>query len=323
MASSHTTHMLKPQRYWYTFGPNTPALTIQPGDTIIACTRDARGLDEEMRPLPVEMKQQSDDTLYRESNPLCGPIYVIGAEVGDTLVVNIHRIRLNRSYAWSRFMPRFGSFTGEGPGRTLLLNQPLEERLFDWHLDLEKMTATLDLPQSRLGRAEIPLRPFLGSIGVAPRFGRVEMSLSPGEYGGNMDYREVTENTTLYLPVWVKGAYLAFGDVHAAQGDGEICGVALETTAEVTLEIGLEKGKTISWPRLDDGQHLAAIGSTRPLEDCARLAHLELLDWLESDYGFDRWEAFQLMSQVGSMHVANMVDPNYTVAARFPKRYLP
>ena len=323
MHTGVTMHRLEPDRFWYTFGPNPPALTVGPGDAVIARTRDARGLDEEGQPLPTEMKQQSADTAYRESNPLCGPIYVEGAEVGDTLIVRIRRIRLNSPYAWSRFMARFGSFTGEGPGRSLLLNPPLEERLFEWELDLEKMAGTLQLPLSRLGKAEIPLRPFLGSIGVAPSFGRVEMSLSPGEYGGNMDYREIVEGTTLYLPVWVKGAYLSFGDVHAAQGDGEICGVALETTAEVTLEVDLDKGRAIAWPRLDDGEYLAAIGSTRPLEDSLRLAHLELLSWLERDYGFDRWEAFQLLSQVGSIHVANVVDPNYTVAARFPKRYLP
>ena len=318
-----TMHRLEPIHYWFTFGPNPPALRVKPGDSLMARTRDARGFDEEMQPLPVEMKQHSENTKYRESNPLVGPIYVEGAEVGDALAVNIRRIRLNRPSAWSRFMIRFGSFTGEGPGRSLLLNPPLEERQFEWRLDLQRMVGVLDLPQSRLARAEIPLRPFLGCIGVAPNFGRVEMSLTPGEYGGNMDYPEITEGTTLYLPVWVKGAYLAFGDAHAAQGDGEICGVALETTAEVVVEIGLEKGKKISWPRLDDGEHIAAIGSTRPLDDCVRLAHVELLDWLEADYGFDRWEAFQLLSQVGSMRVGNVVDPNYTVAARFPKRYLP
>jgi amidase len=314
---------LEPSQYWYTFGPNPPALHVEAGASVTARTRDARGLNEEMQPLPDAMKQRSQSTVYRESNPLVGPIFVEGAEVGDTLVVHVRRIRLNRPYAWSRFMERFGSFTGEGPGRSLLLNAPLEERLFDWQLDLERMVGVLDLPQSRLARAEIPLRPFLGCIGVAPRFGRVEMSLSPGEYGGNMDYPDVTEGTTIYLPVWVDGAYLALGDVHAAQGDGEICGVALETTAEVVLEIDVEKGKAISWPRLDDGEHIAVLGSTRPLEDCIRLAHLELLSWLEEDYGFDRWEAFQLMSQVGSMHVGNVVDPNYTVGAKFPKRFLP
>ncbi|MBC8231439.1 acetamidase/formamidase family protein [bacterium] len=167
------------------------------------------------------------------------------------------------------------------------------------------------------------MHPFIGSIGVAPRYGRTEMSLTPGEYGGNMDCVETKAGTTLYLPVWVRGGYFAFGDIHAAQGDGEICGVALETTAEVTVTLEVIKGKSIEWPRMEDETHIMTAGSGRPLMDALRIAHVELVKWLVDDYGFEKWEAFQVISQVGTTRIGNVVDPNYTVVAKFPKKFLP
>jgi acetamidase/formamidase len=225
--------------------------------------------------------------------------------------------------AISKQNTNFGSLTGEGPGRILLYNDPIPTIWYEWHLDLERQVGVMELPNSRLGQVEVPLQPFIGSIGVAPRFGRVEMTLTPGEFGGNMDYMEVCEGATLYLPVWVEGAYLSFGDVHAVQGDGEVNGTALEVPAEVTLHIEVLKGRTADWPRLENETHIMALGSTRPLMDCVRLAQMELLGWLVSEYGFQREEAWQLSGQVSSMRIGNVVDPCYTVAARFPKAFLP
>jgi acetamidase/formamidase len=276
-----------------------------------------------MDPMPEELKQRSEVTEFRESNPLVGPIYIEGAEVGDTLAVHILDIALNRHYAWSRHIEHFGCFTGEGPGKRLFLNEPIPEELFDWKMDFQRNVATLQLSKSKIRKVEIPLHPFIGSIGVAPRYGRIEMSLTPGEYGGNMDCVETKTGTTLYLPVWVRGGYLAFGDIHAAQGDGEICGVALETTAEVTVRIEVIKGKSIEWPRLEDESHIMTAGSGRPLMDALRIAHVELVKWLVDDYGFEKWEAFQVISQVGTTRIGNVVDPNYTVVAKFPQKFLP
>jgi acetamidase/formamidase len=123
--------------------------------------------------------------------------------------------------------------------------------------------------------------------------------------------------------VRVPGALFFTGDVHAAQGDGELCGVACEVTARVTLRFGLEKGKTIAWPRIESPTELMAVGSTRPLEDAARIAWVELITWLVADHGFDRWEAYQLLTQAGRMRVGNMVDPKYSMVARIDKRFLP
>ena len=317
-----TIHKLEPRVYNYTFGPNEPVLVIKSGDIVVAPTRDAGGFNEKMEPIPEEQKQRSEVTFFCERNPLVGPIYVEEAQPGDTLAVTIQKIRLNRNYAWSRHRAHFGCLTGEVPGKQMLLNEPVPESKFDWQLVLERNVGILELKESKLKRIEIPLHPFLGSIGVAPRFGRIEMSLTPGEYGGNMDCIETKEGTTLYLPVSVRGAYLAFGDVHAAQGDGEICGVALETTAEVTLKLEVIKGKSIEWPRLEDDRHIMTTGSGQPLMDCVRIAQVELVKWLVDDYGFEKWEAFQVISQAVIMRIGNVVDPNYTVIAKFPKKYL-
>lgn len=321
--SEHSLHRLLPQRYYYTFGPHEPALRIRSGDTVIAETRDAFGYDAQRSPLPEAMKQQSPGASLKESNPLVGPIYVEEAREGDLLAVHIRHIRLNRDFAISQQQSNFGSLTGERMGYHLLYNDPISDLWYEWQLDLDHNIGILELPNSRLKRVEVPLLPFIGSIGVAPRFGRVEMTLSPGEFGGNMDCVETCEGTTLYLPVWADGAYLFFGDVHALQGDGEINGVALEATAEVTLEIEVKPGVRAEWPRLENDTHIMVAASARPLDDCVRLAQMELLRWLVEGYGFQREEAWQLNAQVGTMRIGNMVDPMYTVAAKFPKKYLP
>lgn len=317
------TYRIEPQVFYYTFGPHEPALHIHSGDTIIAETRDALGYDAQRNPLSESMKQQAQGTTLRESNPVVGPIYVEEAEEGDLLAVHIRRIRLTRDFAISAQSSHFGSLTGESPGHTLLYNEPIPTLWYEWQLDLQQRIGILELPNSRLKRVEVALNPFIGSIGVAPRFGRVEMTLTPGEYGGNLDCVETGEGTTLYLPVWVRGAYLSFGDVHALQGDGELNGTALEVTAEVTLEIEVLKGRQAEWPRLENETHIMVAGSTRPLMDCVRLAQRELLRWLVEEYGFQREEAWQLNSQVGTMRIGNVVDPCYTVVAKFPKTCLP
>ena len=317
------THQLKPEIFYYTYGPHEPALIIKDGDTVVTETRDSAGYDAQRQPLPDEMKQRLSGTSLKESNPGIGPIFVEGAREGDMLAVHIEGIELSRDFAMSKQTEHFGSLSGEWDGHELLYNEPIETIWYEWKLDRKKMVGILDLPKSQLGHAEVELNPFIGSIGVAPRFGRIETTLTPGEFGGNMDCVETRQGTTLYLPVWVDGGYLIFGDIHAVQGDGEVNGTALEVTAKVTLRIEVIKGKGSDWPRLENDTHIMVIGSTRPLMDCVRLSQIGLLNWLLEDYGFDREEAWQLMAQVGSMRIGNIVDPCYTVVSKFPKKYLP
>jgi acetamidase/formamidase len=197
-------------------------------------------------------------------------------------------------------LPNFGALTGET--YTAMLNKPLPEKTYIWKLNLEKNVGTLDLPNSKIGKVEIPLHPFLGTVGVAPNFGEAVISLTPAEHGGNMDCVETKEGTTLYFPVFVEGGLFMLGDGHAAQ---------------------VIKGKSINWPRFEDDEHIMVAGSTRPVIDAFRSAQVELINWLVEDYGFDRWDALQLVSQVGVTRIGNVVDPKYTVVAKFPKRYLP
>ena len=183
--------------------------------------------------------------------------------------------------------------------------------------------ARLALPKSRRKEVEIPLHSFLGCVGVAPEHGESHTTMTPSRHGGNMDCPTVTAGNTIYLPVFVPGALLLMGDCHAAQGDGELCGSGLEVSCQVRFTVDLVKDWPISWPRLESERHIMAIGSVRPLDAAYAIAHVELLDWLVQDYGFESFEALQVLSQVGSARVGNVVDPNYSVVARFPKRYLP
>lgn len=317
-------HHVLSEIVYYTFGPHPPVLRVRPGDRIVAGTVDARNWDHTGEQVPMSQRQPSPDTELRFSNPQIGPFYVEGAEPGDTLVVRILDIALNRDWGWSALNPGFGGLVIEsrmnGPTG---LNEPLPEQLYRWQIDLKRLTGRLELPGSRLGVIEIPLHPFLGCIGVAPRYGQVIFSMAPAEHGGNMDSPETCVGATVYLPVFVRGAYLFFGDVHAAQGEGETCGSAVETTADVTVEVDLQKGKGIRWPRFENEDHIMVAGSTRPLIDAFRIAHVELIDWLVQDYGFERLEALQVVTQVGTARIGNVVDPNYTIVAKFPKKYLP
>jgi acetamidase/formamidase len=141
--------------------------------------------------------------------------------------------------------------------------------------------------------------------------------------GGNLDNKHLTAGSRLYLPIEVAGGLFSIGDGHAAQGDGEIDGAAVESSFDVTFTVDLIKGKTISWPRLENDEVIMSIGSTRPLIDALRIACVDLINWLVEDYGDDELEANQLLGQAARIEVANVVDPQYSVACQLEKKYLP
>lgn len=251
-----------------------------------------------------------------------GPFWIEGATPDDTLVVRIVRLRPNRGNAVSAVNPG-GISAVAADGRTRMLNEPLPARRFEWTLDLARNVGILELPNSASKRIEMPLKPMLGRLAVAPAGGEAFGGLWPGNFGGNMDAADAREGTTVYLPIFHDGALFYFGDGHALQGDGEIAGSGLETTMDVTLHFDLIKGQRIRWPRMEDADDIMVAGSARPLVDAFRIAQVELIDWLVDDYGFERMEAYQVVSQGGHTRVANVVDPNYTIVAKFPKRLLP
>jgi acetamidase/formamidase len=251
-----------------------------------------------------------------------GPFYIEGATTNDTLVVKILTLRLNRDTAVSAVNPS-GISAVAGDSRTRILNDPLPARRFEWQLDRERNVGILELPNSASKRFEVPLRPMLGRLAVAPQGDEAFGGLWPGNFGGNMDSSDAREGTTVYLPIFHEGALFYFGDVHALQGDGEIVGSGLETTADVTFQFDLIKGRRIRWPRMEDENDIMVAGSVRPLVDAFRIAQVELIDWLVTEYGFEKMEAYQVVSQAGHSRIANVVDPNYTVMAKFPKKLLP
>jgi acetamidase/formamidase len=288
-----------------TFAVREPVLHIKPGTVLISQTNFGGYYTEEGGSFPGEV----------------GPFYIEGATTEDVLVVKILKVAPNSEYAASRHYGDFGGLASDA--RTRMLNDPIPDRRYLWRLDHEDMTATTELPDSRVDRVTIDLQPMLGRIAVAPRGEEAFSGLWPGDFGGNMDAPELRAGSTVYLPVFHDGAYFYFGDGHARQGQGEVSGTGLETSMDVEFEIDVIKGKTIDWPRIEDDGYIMVAGSARPLIDAFRIAHVELIEWLEEEYGFGRWDAYQLVSQVGEATVANIVDPVYTVVAKFPKRYLP
>jgi amidase len=291
-----------------TFAVRPPVLRIRPGTAVESRTFSRPGdyYDKPGGPWPGEV----------------GPFFIEGATPDDTLVVRIVRLRPNRDTAVSAVNPN-GISAVAGDSRTRILNDPLPPRRFVWQLDRRRNVGILDLPNSASKSIEMPLRPMLGRLAVAPAGAEAFGGLWPGNFGGNMDAADAREGTTVFLPVFHDGAYFYFGDGHALQGDGEICGSGLETTMDVTLEFDLIKGRKIRWPRMEDADDIMVAGSARPLVDAFRIAQVELIEWLVDEYGFEKLEAYQVVSQGGHSRIANVVDPNYTVVAKFPKRLLP
>ena len=298
---------IRTDRYSYVFGPYAePVATVRSGEVVDIFTEDA-----------FESKVQSEADLptrvldFPYLNPQTGPLYVEGARKGDTLAVEVLEIEPTRDFVVSAFIPEFGGLTGTT--QTALLNEPLPERVFVYPL----RDGAVELPGGR----HVPYEPFLGTIATSPEIEAIA-TLVPGPFGGNMDVPDTCPGNVVRLPVSVEGAYFYTGDAHAAQGDGELCGVACEVTARVRLRLSVEKGSPVKWPRIESETELMAVGSARPMEDAARIAWVELIDWLEADYGFGRLEAYQLLTHAGRMRVGTMVDPLYSVVARLDKRYL-
>jgi amidase len=308
-----TTAAAQPVKYVPTAGVQTfavrpPVLTLKPGQIVETQTFSRPG-------------DYYDPKVAGSWPGEVGPFYIEGAAPGDTLVVRILKLAPNRDTAISNVTAT--SISGvAADSRTRMLNEPLPPRRFVWQIDRARSMGILDMPASAMKRIEIPLKPMLGRVAVAPAGEEAWGGLWPGDFGGNMDASDVTAGTTVYLPVFHPGALFYFGDFHALQGDGEIAGSGLESTADVTFQFDVIKGKRIRWPRLEDDEHIMVAGSIRPLMDALRIAYVELIEWLVADYGFDKMDAYQVASQAGVVRVANVVDPNYTVIAKFPKRLL-
>ncbi|QTF07240.1 acetamidase [Brenneria izadpanahii] len=297
------------QEFHYTIGPySTPVLTIEPGDRVIVDTRDAfEGAIQSEQDIPSQLLKMPF------LNPQNGPIMVNGAEKGDVLAVYIESMlpRGDDPHGICAMIPHFGGLTGTD--LTALLNDPLPEKVRLIKLDSEKVYWSK--------RHTLPYKPHIGTLSVSPEIDSIN-SLTPDNHGGNMDVPDIGPGSITYLPVRSPGGRLFIGDAHACQGDGEICGTAVEYPSVTTIKVDLIKNWSINWPRMENDTAIMSIGSARPLEDATRIAYRDLIYWLVEDFGFEQWDAYMLLSQCGKVRLGNMVDPKYTVGAMLNKTLL-
>ena len=277
---------------------NPPAVHVEPGETISVETQDTfNGL--------VRKEGDHRDLIKKPyGNPQSGPIYINEADKGDTLAVHILKIdaRIGQAandMSWGR--NGMAEFLGQDIPRATRIC-PVKDGKVWWN------------PQVGL-----PYAPMVGTIGTAPAIGAPTTNPA-GPYGGNMDLKEVTVGNTLYLPVSVPGALLHLGDVHATQGDGEVCGTALEMPATVTMKLDLIKGKAIERPRIESLEHIMCVATGNPMERSIARAYSDLFLWMEEDFGVSRWDAYSLCTQVGEISVGYFFIG--TVAVKIRKEYV-
>jgi acetamidase/formamidase len=306
-ASAPREHTFEPKEFHRVFsGAIQPVLHIYPGDVIKTWSVDAGGVDAK------------GVTRSPGGNPLTGPFYVEGVLPGDTLAVKLRRIRLNRntavsteSIAMHAVIPYYAA-----------QHRPLRDDTSHWLLDQEKLVGRLAKPSTALKDYTVPLRPFLGCIGVAPPDHMVFRSGYPGSFGGNMDYNRLTEGTTLYLPVAQPGALLFVGDGHAAQGDGELTGNALETSMDIEIAVDLIPGRSTQMPRAENNEFLMAMGIAGSLTEALQIATTEMARWLEETHKVSGTDVASVLGTAMRYDIAEVVDPYVNVVALVPKKLL-
>jgi acetamidase/formamidase len=299
-----TRHIFEPSVFHNAIGAGSPVLTIRDGDTVVAATADAWGVDRDGR------------QVASKPNPMTGPFFVEGAEPGDTLSVEIVSLTPSRDTGWT-----FAPLAANVVDPAHVAHMPERRRLI-WAIDRERGVARLAEPSAALRDWSVRLAPMIGCFGVAPAEGQAITTATSGPYGGNMDYRRFAPGATAHLPVFVKGALFYLGDGHACQGDGEISGTGIETSFAMEFTVRLAKGRTIAWPRGETAEEIFTVGNARPLDQALQHATTEMLAWLASDYGLDAIAASQVLGQAVRYDVANVFNPAYSVACRIARSAL-
>jgi acetamidase/formamidase len=299
----------------YTFGGVAPTHRIAPGTRIVSWTEDCfDGAVTKPDQLPSKVVPPGHD------NPQTGPFFIEGAMPGDTLVIRIEKLEPARNVGLSSWFPGFGALNGTD--RTAMLGHDLPETLWIYEVDAAKRLVRTQSSDKRFSW-EVPLTPFLGCLGVAPSGGEARSTVVPGNFGGNMDCPDVRAGNTVYLGVRVPGALLSFGDGHYAMGDGEIIGTAVEGAMNVELTVDLLKNRETPWPRIENAEYMMSLGAARPLEDAARIAFKDMVQWVREKTGMAEMDAYQFVSQTAKAPITEMVDPEYTVLVKLEKRRLP
>ena len=289
---------------------NPPVLKIAPGETVAFETVDSSGAQLALGATVDDLARLD----FTRVNPVTGPVYVDGAEPGDALRVRILDMTPS-GWGWTANIPGFG----------LLADQFPDPALHMWSYDSASMAPAAFGPGGR-----VPLKPFCGTIGLAPAAEGIHSIVPPRRVGGNMDVRDIAVGTELWLPVEVEGALFSVGDTHAAQGDGEVCGTAIESPMSVAIAIDLEKGAGLRFPRFrTDGpvsRHFDAkgydvtTGIGEDLMTAARDAVLDMIDLLARRTGMSAVNAYMLCSVAGDLRISEIVDaPNWVVSFYFPR----
>jgi amidase len=287
------------------------AITIGPGEVIDVDSEDAfsgrltsvDGHPREVAPFP-------------QVNPLTGPIEVRGARTGDVIAIHLLSLTPTRTWGVSTVSPNFGALSGTALSPNLQI--PAEERVWIWTVEPDTATVSSPTPEGRTLR--VPLRPFLGTLGIAPAHGEVRTSVVPDSYGGNLDIPALEAGATLFLRVNVPGAQICLGDGHYAQGDGEFTGTAVEGAMRTRLTTELLPPDELSdWPRIETDSELIAVGCGRPLEEAFKVAVHSLSKWVAQRSDLPLVEAYQLVSQACTARIGNLVNPTYTVTVAISK----
>jgi amidase len=297
------THRFAPVVFHPTMGVHDAVLRVQDSDVVTTETLDAHGFDQNL------VKRGSDQ------NPMTGPFHVEGAEAGDVLSVEILDISMTRKTGWTR-----SGLAWNVVDPAMVKLMPPRDKII-W--DIGDNGIALQEPTPGLSHWTVPLDPMIGCFGVAPSGGEALSTATSGAHGGNMDYRMFKPGTTAYFPVAVPGALFFLGDVHACQGDGEIAGTGIETSADVSFRVRIIKSKLITWPRGETADAIFTVGNARPLEQALQHATSEMLAWLEQDYGLDKVSASHLLGMAVRYDIANVFNPAFSVACRIGKNWLP
>ena len=276
-----------------------PVLTVPSGAVIELETKEATDGQLTADSTADELASLDFDLIHA----LTGPIHVEGAEPGDVLAVTFHDIELG-DWGWNAHMPGFGFLASD-------FDEPY---LKTWRFEPGQTEVEFS------HGVTVPLAPFPGVVGVAPDTDEMLSTIPPRANGGNMDNKYISVGTTLYLPVFVKGALLSIGDTHAVQGDGEVCGTAIEAPMRLVIEAHVIKGKQIEEPQYETEDYYAVTGFAESIDEAARKAARYMLDYLESERGMAREDAYALASLAGDLKISETVDmPHYLVSMHMPK----
>ena len=302
---------------------DAPLLRVQPGESFEIETWDAStGYFQSPANKANPALRPGFDRSPPHANPIGGPVWLEGAQRGDTLVVTIEAITV-ADYSWIAIGPRRGPL-GEST-RWPELSADYTTKIFRHTPGPSGSTRDGTLHFS--DRLSWPITPFVGTLGVAPDR-EVTTSLDgQGEWGGNLDIRDVAPGNRILLPIFHAGALFYLGDVHASQGDTEFTGTAAETCATVRVKLELVKGKRVPWMRIEKPQSLVAIHAARPLEVAVETATIQLMEWLISDYGFTPTDAYCLVStcpdfRINVYQMCKIARLSFVAGAELPKRYV-